>query len=192
MAVIDDFDYEAAEELLADADVEVSASELQGIICGMMSAGQKFANNQWQTSILEVASDSGEMPTAVLDSMHQLALWTQQEMRQQDSLAPMLLPDDSYPTVDQLEAIVFWTQGFLLGFGLEIGDQPIESKDVKEAINDIAEISQLAIDADDDEETQIALTTVIEHLRVAVQVIYLDTVVANKKPEMVPEDETLH
>ena len=96
---------------------------------------------------------------------------------QQDMLAPLLLPDDEYPLIDRLEALSLWCQGFLLGFGLQFGDQSIDNSEITESLQDISDISQLEVSADEGEDAQIALVTVMEHIKVAVKVIYLELVI---------------
>lgn len=189
-----DIEYERVEELLAEDEIESSASELQGILAGMVSAGLDLKANGWPDLIAEMITDTGEVSAEVNQIVLALAAWTSSEMNESDTLAPMLLPDDNYPAIDQLESIILWCQGFLLGFGLQMGDKPIENEDIKEALTDLADISQLALEADDDEETLSALSTVTEHVRVAVQVIHWEIVVKSQASvaETAPENETLH
>ena len=116
------------------------------MLCGMVAAGLKLEELGWADVILEMIVDSpdsdvDEVNPQVLETIRSLANWTFVEINQQDSLAPMLLPDDNYPTLDQLESIVLWCQGFLLGFGIQMGDSPIENEDIKEALSDLADIS---------------------------------------------------
>ncbi|WP_196139842.1 UPF0149 family protein [Aliikangiella sp. G2MR2-5] len=189
-----DLNYEKVEEILAEADLELTAAELQATLCGMISAGLKLSDEGWQDSIAVLVREDGQVPENIQRLINDLAHWTEAEMQHHDLLAPTLLPDEDYPAVDQLEAITLWCQGFLLGFGLQTGDNPIENTDVREAIADLADISQLMIEADDDEETQEALFTVAEHIRVAVQVIYWEIVMKSQAGETAetPKNETIH
>ncbi len=168
--------YESFEESLAEADCELSASEFQGILSGMISAGADGSNHQWLVTLLEVANDANSLPSEARDQLIELFKQSQLAFTQQDALAPILLPSDEYPLVDRLEALSLWCQGFLLGFGLQFGNQATDNKEVAESLQDISEISQLEIEGDESEESQSALLTVTEHIKVAVKVIYLEIV----------------
>lgn len=194
MELSENFDYESVEEVLAEAEIEASASELQGMLCGMLTGGLKLNQGNWTNELYEMISESGDVSAEVSNIIEALSQWTDKEMNDSDTLAPLLLPDDNYPTVDQLEAVIVWCQGFLLGFGLQVGDSPVDNEEVKEALTDLADISQLAVEADDDEETVGALSTVIEHIRVAVQVIYWEIVVKSRASvtESTPSNQTIH
>ncbi len=186
--------YDSAEEVLAEADCETRAAELQAIICGMLSAGLKVSTSDWQQVLVDVINEGRAFSKELQDLVLNMASWTSHEMTHQEALAPLLLPDDSYPAVDQVEAIAQWCQGFLLGFGLQLGDQPIESEEVKESLTDIADISQLEIAAEENEETRTALFTISEHIKVAVQVVYCEVVLKTSviKPSALTNSETLH
>lgn len=169
--------YETFDDTLAEADCEINASEFQGILAGMISAGLKATDKHWQSIIIEVANDGHALSKEALETVQNVFSESQQAFMQQDILAPILLPNDQYPLIDRLEALSFWCQGFLLGFGLQFGDQSIEQSEITESLQDITEISQLELSADESENSQVAFVTVIEHIKVAVKVIYMELVV---------------
>ncbi len=169
--------YETFDDTLAEADCEINASEFQGILAGMISAGLKPADTNWLSTVIEVANDGHALSPAALESVQNIFAQTQQAFSEQDVLAPILLPDDDFPMVDRLEAMSFWCQGYLLGFGLQLGDESIDSHEIAESLQDISEISQLELLSDESEESQTALVTLIEHIKVAVKVIYMELVI---------------
>jgi yecA family protein len=169
-------DYEQVEEVLAEAEFEASASELQAILCGMLAAGINLNDKNWLTTIVDIANDGRSISEEAETTIQSIFTWTHHQMNQHDSLAPTLLPDDSYPAVDQLESVAVWCQGFLLGFGLQTGNSDVSNPEVKESLTDLADISQLELEAEENEETQTALFTLIEHIKVAVQLIYWEMV----------------
>lgn len=186
--------YESFEESLAEADCELNAAEFQGILSGMLSAGVKGSDNKWLATILEVANDGNSLPSEARDQLVELFKQSQLAFTHQDALAPILLPGDDYPLVDRLEALSLWCQGFLLGFGLKSGGQATDNKEVAESLQDISEISQLEIEGDDSEESQSALLTVTEHIKVAVKVIYLEIVFKqqNQAKSSITGNQTVH
>ena len=60
--------YETLDELLAEADCEINASEFQGILAGMISAGLKSTDKGWQSVIIEVVNDGHALSKEVLEA----------------------------------------------------------------------------------------------------------------------------
>jgi len=174
-----DFDYEAIEGVLADADCDASAAEIQAFFCGMLAGGLKSQDKSWRTALVDMVNEGQSFSDEAWDLLTLLFQWTAGQMAEHDSLAPVLLPDDSYPAIDQLEGLVDWSQGFLLGFGLQTGNQSIDNSEVKESLTDLAEICRLELEAEENEETQEALMTLVEHVKVAVQIIHWEMVAKN-------------
>ncbi len=186
--------YESFDDTLAEADCEINASEFQGILAGMISAGLKSTDKHWRSTVIEVANDGHALSTDALIVLENVFSESQQAFMQQDILAPILLPDDEYPLIDRLEALSLWCQGFLLGFGLQFTDQSIDSSEIAESLQDISEISQLELSSDESEESQIALVTLIEHIKVAVKVIYMEFVIKKELTDInsVNGNDTYH
>jgi uncharacterized protein len=194
MESVENIDYEQVEEVLAEAECEASASELQAILCGMLAAGINLNDKNWLSTVIDIANDGKEFNDQAQSTIRSIFSWTHHQMNQHDSLAPTLLPDDSYPAVDQLESVAVWCQGFLLGFGLQTANSDITNPEVKESLTDLADISQLELEAEENEETQTALFTLIEHIKVAVQLIYWEMVLKKTAglSEPTTEGKTIH
>ena len=186
--------YDSFEESLADADCEISASEFQGILAGMISAGLKQGNSSWSSTVLQAVNDGHPLSSNAQEWLEKIFSDSLTAFAEQDVLAPILLPNDDYPLIDRLEAVSFWCQGYLLGFGLQLGKQSIDSSEVTEALHDVSEISQLELAADESEESQIALEILIEHIKVAVKVIHMELVIKQQRTEINPVDgnDTYH
>jgi len=188
--------YDQFEEILAEADCEVTAAEFQGILTGMISAGLESSNSQWLSQIGDLTSENNILSQELRKFATMLFEESNKAISDDDLLAPILIPDDSYPMVDRLESLSLWSQGYLLGFGLQFGDKKALQKEIQESLTDIAEISQVSIENDDTEEANTALETLIEHIKVAVKMIYMELV---KKPKsgsnvstQTTENKTIH
>ncbi len=186
--------YERFEDELTEADCEINASELHGILSGMISAGLKEPNQAWQSIILDIANQAQPFSEKTQESLEKLFSQSHKAFVEQETLAPILLPSDDYPLVDQIEALSVWCQGYLLGFGLQRGDKSIENPEVKESLSDLSEISNMKIEAEDSEEAQANLITLIEHIKVAAKVIYLEIVykVDSKETVSMPSNTRIH
>jgi len=169
--------YESFDEVLAEADCEISASEFQGILVGMICAGLELTNSDWEAHLVSAANDGRMLSAEAKLAATAIVIESQRALNEQDELAPILIPDGDYPIIDRIEAVTLWCQGFLLGFGLQIGDTPINSVEIDESLQDISEISLLQTSSDEDESSQSDLVVVIEHVKVAVQLIYLELVI---------------
>ena len=95
------------------------------------------------------------------------------------------MPSDDEPLASRTIAIGQWTQGFLSGFGANIGNAELP-KDVREVIEDLISIAQITPDEEEDEEGEVAYMEVNEYLRVAP--LFLFTACANYTPPST-EDE---
>jgi len=168
--------YETFDEVLAEADCEVTASEFQGIFAGMISAGLKKLCCQAKGTLLEVINDGHTFPKETQNTINNLFSESLRAFRDEDSLPVIMLPGDDYPLIDRLEAATLWCQGYLLGFGLQLANTKMDNPEIKEALVDISEISQLELVADESDEAKMALETLLEHIKVAVKMIYLELV----------------
>jgi uncharacterized protein YgfB (UPF0149 family) len=186
--------YESFDEALADADCEISTSEFHGMLVGMVSAGLKPTDTDWKKTIIEVGNDGNQLPVGAQKLLEDILVISVRAFREEDFLAPILIPDEEYPLLDRIEALSFWSQGFLLGFGLQHGSEPIIAPEIKEALQDISDISQLEVSADEDDESESAFIILLEHIKVAVKVIYLEFVfkIEQKSEPSVSGNNTFH
>jgi hypothetical protein len=58
---------------------------------------------------------------------------------------------------------------------LQLGGQRIDSEELNEALEDLTEIAKVDLEVEENEEMEQALYTVVEHVRVTSQVIFLET-----------------
>jgi len=176
--------YESLEEKLTEESCDINASEFQGAIAGMISTGLQPCDRHWSCNLLAAVNDGQSFSESAQETLQEVLLKSYNAFIEQDSLAPILLPNEDYPLIDRLESLALWCQGYLLGFGLQLGKAEIANAEVAEAISDISEISQLETTSDENEDSNIALMTLVEHIKVAVKVIYLETV---QKQQMIKE-----
>ena len=150
--------------LLNTSGQPVSPAELQGLLLGRCCSGGGFTAEGW----LEEAQDlfDGEVPA----SLH-AALLGLQEMVKAELLADssvsltLLLPSDDDPLATRTIAVGQWAQGFLSGFGSNIGNTEI-TKDVREILEDLISIAQIEADEEEDEDGEVAYMEISEYLRV--------------------------
>lgn len=179
--------YTSFAALLNTSGHPVSPAELQGLLLGRCCAGAGFTAQGW----LEEAQDlfNSEIPSSLHAALLGLQDMVKAELLAQSSVSlTLLLPHDDEPLAERTLAIGQWTQGFLSGFGGNIGNTEL-SKDVREILEDLISIAQILPDEEEDEDGEVAYMEVNEYLRVAP--LFLFTECANYTPPSTDDkDET--
>ena len=160
-------DYDSVTNALSQHGVNVDGAEVQGILCGMLSGGMAFSDQNWMAALSDTCNQGEPLPAA--SSALLSALYNQlcQQLVSEDYGLQLMLPDDNAPINDRGVALINWVQGFMLGFGLYQQDLMQCSEDVKEALNDFAEISRMAEPMDTDEESERAFDEVVEYVKIS-------------------------
>ncbi|MRI32537.1 hypothetical protein EOPP23_05995 [Endozoicomonas sp. OPT23] len=177
---------------LADLLVELGGgshpSELHGLLCGTFSGGSEPGVEAWNRQVSSLLGDEaiGSSGEEMLSRMYQLTL---DKLRQADFGIAMLLPDDEEALEQRTEALGYWCQGFLSGFGEAAANRKI-SAEAEGVINDLSEIAQIQPEQDDSDEAERFFMEVSEFVRMA-----MITLFAEFNKIEVPADEqgkTLH
>jgi uncharacterized protein YgfB (UPF0149 family) len=88
-----------------------------------------------------------------------------------------LLPGDDVALADRTQALARWCAGFLYGLGSEGGFEPAQlSPEAREVLSDLTELSKAGLTAEDSdlEAAEADYAELVEYVRVAVQMIFLD------------------
>ncbi len=151
--------------------VMASAAELHGLIAGMLSAGIPAD----AATILPVLSDflnDGQALNAHLKAItEQLIVETARQLADPDYSLVLLLPGDDDSLPERLEAMMEWAQAFLVGFAIQQTDLSLVSVDVRDAIEQLSEVTRIDIYTEDDSseaENEESYYLVLEHVRLMV------------------------
>lgn len=151
--------------------VMASAAELHGLVAGMLSAGIPAD----AATILPVLSDflnDGQALNAHLKTItEQLIVETARQLADPDYALVLLLPGDDDSLPERLEAMVEWAQAFLVGFAIQQTDLSLVSADVRDAIEQLSEVTRIDIYTEDDSseaENEESYYLVLEHVRLMV------------------------
>lgn len=147
--------------LLQDLALTCSASELHGVISGLLAGGVRF-NRLQLTKLLEAHTEADQ----AFDDTLVAALW-QLQLAALDSLGASeltfspLLPSDDDPLSWRIDALADWCQGMLAGFGLAVrgDDKRLQEGDIMETLRDLSHIAQVGADSEteDDENSYMEL-----------------------------------
>ncbi|QEY60212.1 UPF0149 family protein [Pseudomonas sp. C27(2019)] len=157
--------YTSFATLLNSSGAPVSPAELQGLLLGRCCAGAGFAAEDW----LEEAQDlfDSEVPSNLHAALIGLQEMVKAELLAESSVSlTLLLPGDDEALSLRTTAIGQWAQGFLSGFGSNIGNTEL-SKEAREILEDFISIAQVQADDEEDEEGEVAYMEINEYLRVA-------------------------
>lgn len=172
-------EYERVARQLASADLESSASEVHGVVCGLLCAGRTDALELWFSELFEGSDSQDPLVAECQQVLSRLHAETREAIEGPGLGFRPLLPDDGKPIRLRAEAVRDWSQGFLYGIGLAgVSPERELSDHTREALQDFSDITRLDTEGltDDDEEDEDDLMQVTEFLWVAAMMVHDDMV----------------
>ncbi len=170
-------DYLTLASELQSAGIAVNPSELHGLLAGMLSGGLSLTDKSWQPMVFDYTNDGMGWPMQALKLAEKTLDATISDLTGSGMDIDILLPDEeaSASLFDMADGLAEWVNHFISGLGLVNAELKKASKDVKEALADLEEISKLGIDEDDDMEEQAQLLEqVVEHVKACVLTIHAE------------------
>jgi uncharacterized protein YgfB (UPF0149 family) len=151
----------------------ITPSELHGLLAGQLSSGARMVPDIWLSTVAELLELDGL--TQETSKVGMIGLY-QQTLGQMESFSlelSMLLPDDDATLAQRVESLGRWCQGFMTGFGYQ-GKQTDKSlsDEAKDVLRDLSEISQVANEVDDGEDSESDLMQLEEYVRMAVLMLF--------------------
>lgn len=164
-------DFKTLDELLRQQAVAMTASEMHGLITGLLCGGN--TDNSWLALIHDLTNEGMAFSQVLAQPLRALFNTTFELLDDTECQFNLLLPDDEAGVFARADELAGWVNHFLLGLG--VADPKFsDRKEVKEIVTDLREIGMLGYDeAEDAEELDDALEEVIEYVRVAVQLCYI-------------------
>jgi len=187
------FDFDNWSEMHVRHEAINHPSELHGLLSGELAVGERLSIERWEHLACEhlgaeqLKEDmGGDMPSPRA-LLHAFYAQTLSSLQSESMDFRMLMPGDSAPLPQRLEALGAWVRGFLEGMaraaGEGLGDAPL---DIRELIRDFVAISQIEIDTDDSEDAEKELAEVTEYVRIGVLSVFAEF----NRPA--PDGATLH
>lgn len=171
-------DFERVEQILAGADADTTAAEVDGRLLSLGAMLGAEAAPFWLSQVAETARG----PAAAMQPLVEIAARRLQALDASDALLVPWLPEDQDSLLDRVEAVVDWAGGFLagLGEGAALRGSParerLEVEPMSELVADLSEITRATISAEeiaaDPEAAESAYTEIVEYLRVVAQLAY--------------------
>ena len=160
-------DFATMQAILTSESVKCHASELHGVLTGLVCAGFEFENQGYVVMLHDLFNEGDGFPSAVKKALKQMyhQLWT--NILDDNYSFSMLLPDDDDTIAERGHGLSMWVQGFNLGFGLQHKDNPVVSDEIKEVLTDFGEIANLSDEMEEDEDTEQAYFEISEYVRIS-------------------------
>jgi uncharacterized protein YgfB (UPF0149 family) len=183
--------YDEFERVLKDARALPEPAEAHGTLAGALCSSRDYGIIEWLREILPDDSPDGDaLQSPVLQNVYNAMVRT---LVGSDSDFQPLLPVDDAPLADRAAALSLWCQGFLYGLGSGTTADPGEvSVEAREIIHDFTEITQVGVDAgDENEENEVAFAEVVEFVRVGAQLLFVE-LAPTRGEEPAPGAASLH
>ena len=167
-------EFDALQAALTQAGIPVSAAESHGALAGWVASGL----GQDPSPLLESLLDAGAAAQNTdATRCHELLVSAHTALRRElDSeelkFAP-LLPADETPLPVRVAAMGEWCEGFLFGLGLA-GDAAVQGgSEVREVVEDFAQIARAGLDDEAGSEAdEVAYAELVEYLRVGTLLVH--------------------
>lgn len=167
-------EYEEVEQRLCSMEMETTAAEVHGLLCGLLSGGSKPVDQFWFAELFAEMDEDDLLRQECRQTLQRLYDQTLAAMSDSGMAFVLFLPSDEKPLRQRASGVRDWCIGYLYGLGLTKGvDDAKLSSGCRESLADISEITRMNTDVlGDDEEEEEALMQVTEFLRVAAMLVH--------------------
>jgi uncharacterized protein YgfB (UPF0149 family) len=162
-------EYQRLVERLNSIDLEIGASELHGVICGLLCAGTADSLVEWFESLFSSQSNEDLLVQEAREMLGQLYQVTHNQLAGDEMNFLPYLPDEDSPIRLRASSLAEWCEGYLYGLGVaEIKESHLDP-DLKEMLGDMAEISRMDHERlQAGEESEASLMEIEQYVRVVV------------------------
>ena len=173
-------DFDDFADLLLQCNSLASPTDLQGVVCGLLSAGAPLTQPQWH-ELAKQLMDVENLDPLMIEALDALLRASQEELKGDGFSLGLLLPSDHVDLDMRVQSLAGWCSSFLHGFGgAGLKANQSFSAEAAEALRDIAALAQIDVDDESSEaEAEANYMEVVEYLRMAVLTLYLEF--ANKQ-----------
>ncbi|MCU4674323.1 UPF0149 family protein [Catenovulum sp. 2E275] len=187
-------DYDQFDFFLHQNELKATAAEVHGIIAGCLCAGMPYKQADWLELVSEFVLQGADINAQAEDKFKELYEITYQQLLNMDYAFQIFLPqEDDIPLSECAQMLIEWLGAFIAAFGSAIGDKFVGlDNEVREAYQDLLDISQMDTDMEDDEENLIAFEEVVEYVRMTAILCFGE--LGDRKLEQVeqPKSPLLH
>ncbi|RAJ95402.1 UPF0149 family protein [Aliidiomarina maris] len=158
--------FDALNQELERENMLLNAAEMHGMVSGLVASAAPLEAQQWLGLLADLANEGQAFSPTMRSLLQDLNSMIASDLADPELSFQLLLPGDEEPLGERLKALTAWVQSFLVGFGVNQQNLAQASEDLREAIQDMAEIARLSDDVDSDEEGERAYYEVTEYVRI--------------------------
>ena len=155
--------YQIINAIVVQSDAELSAGQAHGMATGMLCANEQAQSAEWLSELFRHAIPVTDEDRATLVHLFED---TQSLLASDEFEFDLLLPGDKALLSEQVEALTYWCQGFLLGVSFTHA-APNLSREASEILKDIVEFTKLDTEAEGEEDEN-DFMEITEYMRSAV------------------------
>lgn len=163
--------YDRLQAALDLAGLEMSPSEIHGMVCGEICRQLRIAGAADFPVLLGMSGPASAAERSVLSLVDEMMEQSHQALDAGMQFA-LLLPDDDASIAERTAAVADWARGFAVALlrGSELTPESLDG-DSTEVVQDLMKISE-ARPGGNSEEDERALTELEEYMRVGVQLVF--------------------
>jgi uncharacterized protein YgfB (UPF0149 family) len=159
-----------------------SPSFVQGYLAGQLAVGSRVEADEWlleASGLMEAVDKPAGEDSRLLLQMYSATL---AQLEAAEMSFELVLPCDEVSLMDRTQCLGEWSQGFLTGFAMAGKQQQSEkgareySKDISEALSDLAAISQISMEDEEvgEDGGESDFFDVVEYVRLAAVNVFLE------------------
>ncbi len=176
--------------ILNEHDFTATASELHGLLTGLISGGMFRESTDYLEHMSELFNNGLSVKGSLKKAANTIVEQIFNQLESEDMSFEIYLPDDDESLSDQAEELLNWVQYFLVGFGLNKRDLTMSSNEAREIIEDFTNITRMDTELEEDNESQADFYEVIEFVRISTVLCHQEFGKAVNQAK--PASKTLH
>lgn len=160
--------YRTLDNWLVDRDADIRASEMQGLLAGLLASSHTLKAEEYVGRLAEYADVPIHELVTIQTELENLYRTLKTSWDGMGLDFDLLLPSDDELIEERADALGAWCESFLAGLGLsgEFTRDRSLSQDARHALEDLSEIARIEV-SESDEGLEKAFTDVSEHVRLA-------------------------
>jgi yecA family protein len=182
--------YRTLDDWLVDQDADIRASEIQGLLAGLMASSEKIRPDEYVVQLSEYADLQAGKLVEISESLEVLFSRLSESWEGLGLDFELLLPADEELIEERVDALGAWCESFLTGLGLSGGFTKSQSmsEDTRQALNDLSEIARIEL-GEAEQGLEAAYVEISEHVRLAALLIATEL---KQRSVSVPDVDVMH
>jgi len=173
---------------VSSEDLALSATEINGFVTGMVCGGLSWKDEDCQVNLQQVLNEGEALSADLLSIISKSFTETKQNLEQGIMQWKLAIEEGPESLTERLKSLSLWSEGWLLGFGhgLDSGKATNEAIEVMGDIKNISQVDFELAEDEEDEEMEKAYVEILEHLKVSVEMLFLEkqrALVNSPKPQ---------